>query len=132
MVVRIKDYVQYNIVHRECIMSKLQLFQPIYPSANFQNVQFPKRQLPNSVLAAALGPQPVLAVVLSSPSHCNLRRLRGPNLTFRKLPPGKLHILEVAAWENIFGKVHNTYYLSLFIWPFVLGINGGLSYGWAW
>ena len=30
-----------------------------------------------------------------------LRRLRGPNLTFGKLPLGKLHIGEVAPWEIV-------------------------------
>jgi len=33
----------------------------IFPSGNFPNVQFPEQQLAMSVLAAAHGPQPVLA-----------------------------------------------------------------------
>jgi len=62
-------------------------------------VQFPKRQIPKSVLGVALGPQPVLATALGpylilaatlSPSHCSLQRLRGPNLTFGKLPLGEI------------------------------------------
>ena len=76
-------------------------------------MQFPKRQLPKSVLAAALGPQPVLAAALgplahpsrSARPHCSLRRLRGPNLTFGKLPLGKLHIWEVATWEIVTWEV---------------------------
>ena len=57
---------------------------------------FPKWQLPKSVLAAALGP------------HCSLRRLRRPNLTFGKLPLGKLHSWEVATWEAALGKIPNS------------------------
>ena len=62
---------------------KWQLHRGIFP-----NVQFPKRQLYKSVLAAALGPQPVLAAALIP--HCSLWRLRGPNLIFGKLPLGKV------------------------------------------
>ena len=78
-------------------------------------MQFPKRQLPKSVRAAAFGPQPVLAAALGL--HCSLRRLRWPNLTFGKLPLGKFHIWEVVPWEidtwevvlweNAFEKVPN-------------------------
>ena len=72
---------------------KLQLPKGIFTSGNFPNVEFTKRQLPKSVLAAAIGP------------HCSLRRLRGPNLTCGKLLLGKLHIwespLEKCLWESI-------------------------------
>ena len=61
----------------------------IFPSVNFQIVQFPQRQLPNSVQDQALGP------------NYNMRRLRDPKLTLRKLPFGKLHIWEVAVWEIV-------------------------------
>ena len=60
------------------IFLKWQLSKGIFPSGNFPNVQFPKRQLPKSVLAAALGPQPLLALV----PHCSLWRLRGSNQFF--------------------------------------------------
>ena len=61
-------------------------------------MQFPKKQLPKSILAAALGP------------HSSLRCLRGPKQTFGKLPLGKFHIwkvapLEVVTWEVSLGKV---------------------------
>ena len=62
--------------------------------------QLPKLKLPKSVLAVALGP-------LAHPSrrhlapHYSLRRLRGPNLNFRKLPLGKLHIWEVTTQEIV-------------------------------
>ena len=79
-------------------------FQKIFPMRQlpkgiFPSVQFPKRQLPKSVLAAGLAPPlPVLAAALgdlddpSRRAQPPLRRLRGPNLAFGKLPLGKLHI----------------------------------------
>ena len=56
-------------------------------------MQFPKLQLPKSVLAAVLDP------------HCSLWCLRGPNQTFGELPLGKLHIWEVAACGSFIGKL---------------------------
>ena len=56
------------------------------PSGNFPNDQFPKPQLPKSVLAAALGPQPVLTATLGPLAHPS--RLGG-----------KLHIWEIVAWD---------------------------------
>ena len=61
----------------------------------------------SQALAAALGPQPVLAAALgplthpncSARPHFSVQRLRGPNLTFGKLLLGKLHVLEVSTWE---------------------------------
>ena len=41
----------------------------------------------------------------SSPIATQLRRLRRPNQTFRKLPLGKLHIWEVAIWEIVTWEV---------------------------
>ena len=64
-----------------------------FPKGFFPNVEFSKWQLPKSVLAAALGP------------HFSLQRLRGPNLTFGKLPLGKLHIWVVATWEIVTWEV---------------------------
>ena len=51
---------------------------------------------------------------------CSLRRLRGPNLTFGKLPFGKLHIWEVASKEFVtrevaVWKVPNTDAMILYI-----------------
>ena len=82
---------------------KWQLPKGIFPSGNFPNVKFTKRQLPKSVLATALSSHPVLAALLGPwpilaaalGSHCSPRRLRGPNLTFGKLPLRKLHIWEL-------------------------------------
>ena len=65
-------------------------------------MQFPKWQLPKSVLASVIGPQSVLAAALGH--HCSLRRLRGPNLTFGKSPLGKLHIWEIVTWKVVLGK----------------------------
>ena len=74
-------------------------------------MQFPKRQLPKSVLAAvhrplhvlALSNWPIVATVFGT--RCSLRRLRRPNLTF-----GKLYIWEdatwgIVTWEVAFGKM---------------------------
>ena len=41
----------------------------------------------------------------SSPIATQLRRLRRPNQTFRKLPLGKFHIWEVAIWEIVTWEV---------------------------
>ena len=72
--------------------SKWQLPKAIFPSGNFPNVKFPKQQLPKSVLATALGP------------HCSLRRLRGSNLIFGKLPLGELHIRKLSLGKLSLGK----------------------------
>ena len=37
--------------------------------------------------------------------RCSLWRLRGPNLTFGKMPLGKLHIWEVVTWEIVTEKL---------------------------
>ena len=55
-----------------------------------------------SVLVAALGPPSSYPSRTDRP-HCSLLRLRGPNLTFGKLPFGKLHIWEKILWESISG-----------------------------
>ena len=49
--------------------SMLQLSMGMFPSGNFLNMQFPKRQLLKSVLATALGPKPVLAAALGPLAH---------------------------------------------------------------
>ena len=68
----------------------------IFPRGNFQNVQFPKWQLPTSLLAAAQAPPPSsLFLPQRSGPNYSLWRLKGPNLTF-----GKLHMWEAATWEN--------------------------------
>ena len=90
------------------IFSKQQLSKDIF--GNFPNVQFPKLQLPKSILVTVLGitacysrcawhPSPSLAE--RSAHHCILLRLRVANLTSGMLPLGKLHIWEVATWENV-------------------------------
>ena len=75
-------------------------------------MQFPQRQLLKSVLAEALGPQYVIDAALGPIAHPSrsarpplLRRLRGPNITFGKLPLGKLHIRKVVAWEIVTWEV---------------------------
>ena len=104
------------------IFPKWKLPKGIFPSGNFPRVFFevassqgyfykwqrPKCAISQTatfqvVLASALSPRSVLAVALcplAHPSCCvrpefSLRRLRGPNLTFGKLPLGKLHIWKV-------------------------------------
>ena len=72
--------------------------QGYFPKSDFTTVQFPKRQLPRYVLAAAL----------AHPPHCCLRRLRWPNITLGKLPLGKLHI-----WEVTFGKIQTPPFLEV-------------------
>ena len=91
------------------------------PSGNFPNDQFPKPQLPKSVLAAALGPQPVLIAALGPLAHPS-RSARPPlqpaapqsalpnlwkvadwegNCTFVKLPVGKLSLgIGSRPWES--------------------------------
>ena len=49
------------------IFPKCELTKGISPSANFLTVQLPKRQLPKSVLAAALGPS-IISPQRSAPS----------------------------------------------------------------
>jgi len=50
---------------------KWQLPKGIFLSNNFPNVQFPKRELPKSVLAAALGPKYVLSASLGPLANSN-------------------------------------------------------------
>ena len=81
---------------------------------NFPNVQIPK-QLPKSVLAAALVLKSVLAAALgprvhhshSARSHWSLQLLRGPNQCFGNLSLRKLQIeiWEVATWVSVPWKV---------------------------
>ena len=64
-------------------------------------MQFPKRQLPMTVLAAAIGPNHVVAAArgtLTHPSRSDRPPLQ-PNLTFGKLTFGKLPSWEVATLE---------------------------------
>ena len=82
---------------------KRELPKDIFPSENLSTVQYPNRQLTKSVLAAALGP-------LSHPSRCTSPQpplqpvqARWHNLTFRKLPLGKLH-----NWEITFIHIKKT------------------------
>ena len=95
-------------------------------SGNFPNVQFPKRQLPKSVLTTTLGSHACSS--RSARPHCSLRILRGSNLTFGKLTLGKLNISHVAfwdfgshPWENAFGKIPRAWKKNCIIFHF-LGI----------
>ena len=101
--------------------SERQLPKGIFPSGNFPNVIFPKWQLPMSlsqpqIQASSLfqlhiwALQLILAAVLGP--HCSLRRLRRPNLTFRKLSLGKLQIWEVSTWEIVTCEVAIGKYLT--------------------
>ena len=85
---------------------------------NLRHVQFSKRQIPKSVLAAECGPLACYNRIARPPSPqgsapnaaCGTRHLKRANLTFGKLPLGKLHIWEVATWEIVswevaFGKM---------------------------
>ena len=67
---------------------------------NFPNVQFPKRQLPKSVQAAALAPPRLSSRGARLPAAHQRH-----NLTFGKLSLEKLHIWEVATWEIVTWKV---------------------------
>ena len=91
----------------------------IFPSGNFSRVSSPQRLTPSLFQPRRSAPQSNLAVALGP--HCSLRRLRGPNLTFGKLPLGKLHIWEVATWkidtwEVALGKMPYGKYLYTFIY----------------
>ena len=69
----------------------------IFPSGDFPNVEFPKRQLPNSVPTAALGPQHVLVSALG-PLALSIRSARPPlqpAAPQRALP----NHWKVATWE---------------------------------
>ena len=48
------------------LSGNFQVPKGIFPNGNFINVQFHKWQLPQSVIAATRGPQPVLAAALDT------------------------------------------------------------------
>ena len=96
----IKPCLRFQVLSQK-IFSKWQLLKGIFPSGNCPNMQIPKWQLSKSVPAAALGPKPKQSQRSAhsqsqtqryAPSHCSRGRLRGPNLTFGKLPIGKLSL----------------------------------------
>ena len=64
-----------------------------YPSCNFPSLSQQQRS------ASACSNRG------ARPPFYSLRRLRGPYLTFGKLPLGKLHIWEVATWEIVIWEV---------------------------
>ena len=86
----------------------------IFPSGNFPIVQFSKRLLPMSVVAAELGPIACPAAKLAS--NFSLQRIRRPNLTFVKLLLRKFHILEAVTLEIVtevaLGKIPLGKYLT--------------------
>ena len=113
---------------------------------------FPKWQLAKCVISQAVTSQAFLGAArgpLDHPSHkarphCSLRRFRGPNLTFGKLPLGnytlgklaigilslgKLSLGKRRPWENAFGKVSDTLLEHLVLRCFALGsiIKNGYS-----
>ena len=67
-------------------------FPRVFWSGNFPTVQFPKRQLPKSLLAAAPG-------LLVFSSHIAL--VVACSSSWRKLPLGIFNIWEVAAWKIV-------------------------------
>ena len=89
-------------------------------SGTFPNVQFFKRQLPKSVLVAALGPSMFKPRRSAPKPQCSFPIAAcgaSESLTFGKLPLGKLHIWEVAtgkidAWQVDFGKIPLGKYLT--------------------
>ena len=72
---------------------------------SFQNVRyqrhFPKRQLPKSVLSAALGPPIVACGDSEGKFWKNWKMPLGKNLTFGKVSLGKLDIWEGATWSPL-------------------------------
>ena len=92
---------------------------------------FPKRQHPKSIGASVFGPpslfqlqrlvpQPVLVAVpgpqlipAEAPCpHCSLHCLRRPNLTFIKLPLGKLSLGKLPVEDTPFGKMSSTIFYA--------------------
>ena len=86
------------------IVSKWQFPKGIFLIGNFPNVPFPKQQLPKSVQAVAIGPQPFLAAALGPQPI--LAAAIGPPLHPGKFPFGKLQIWEVATWEIVAWEAH--------------------------
>ena len=88
---------------------KWPLLQGIFPSGNFPNVQFPKRHLLKSVLAAILCPKHVLTTArgpLTHPSQSARSSLQYlgtchfVNCTFGKLPLGKITLGKIPSTEE--------------------------------
>ena len=78
-----------------------------FPSGNFINVQFTKRQLPIYVPAAALGPQSVRATALGP-----LAAALGP-LVAALGPQCKVAAWEIVTWKVALGKMPLGKYLTL-------------------
>ena len=86
-------------------------FPKAFSQARTSQVYFPKWQLPKCSISQAAtsqvcprrSAQPKACSVLAAALglNCSLRHLRGPNLTFGKLPFGKLYIWEVVFWEIV-------------------------------
>ena len=105
-----------QVANSQRYFPKWKLPNGIFPSDNFP-VQFPERQLPKSVLAAALGllvsssrsalPLTHPSRSASPPPHCRLRRPRRPNPSLGKLQLGKLKL-----WKLSIGKSPMRKYLS--------------------
>ena len=78
-----------------------------FPKA-FLKGYFPKWKLPNCAISQATTSQVCLSrstrpqaypSLCARPPKCSLRRLERPNLTFGKLPLGKLNNWGVVTWE---------------------------------
>ena len=107
-----------QVANSQRYFPKWKLPNGIFPSDNFP-VQFPERQLPKSVLAAALGllvsssrsalPLTHPSRSASPPPHCRLRRPRRPNPSLGSCSLGNWNFgncqLGSRPWENIFLKM---------------------------
>ena len=92
----------------------------LVPSGNFPRVFFPSGNFPNVLFFQTATSQvcpsrSAQSTACSTPDPSQPQRSApiaacgtSEGLTFGKLPLGKLHIWEVATWENAFGKVPNT------------------------
>ena len=98
-----------------------QLPKGIFPSGNTPSLSEPQCLAPPSLLQLErLVPQPVLVAVpgpqlipAEAPCpHCSLHCLRRPNLTFIKLPLGKLSLGKLPVEDTPFGKMSSTIFYA--------------------
>ena len=96
----------YKSIRKYDFMANIQFPFPLNGFVtSFQNVRyqrhFPKRQLPKSVLSAALGPPIVACGDSEGKFWKNWKMPLGKNLTFGKVSLGKLDIWEGATWSPL-------------------------------
>ena len=101
------------LVLSQRIFPKWQLPKDIFPKGSFHKCAI--SQAATSQVCPSRSTRPPAHPSRSARPHCSLQHLRGPNLTFGKLPLGKLHPWEVATWENALGKVPNTVFRVFFL-----------------